>query len=54
MTYHQLVVFAAAIAVAIGLRILLYRTNTGVAMRAVVDNRDLASLNGANRRSCLR
>ncbi|QXC62930.1 ABC transporter permease [Aquihabitans sp. G128] len=46
--YHQLVVFAAAIAVAIGLRILLYRTRIGVAMRAVVDSRDLAALNGAS------
>ncbi|MCU1496967.1 MAG: branched-chain amino acid ABC-type transport system, permease component [Acidimicrobiales bacterium] len=46
--YHQLVVFAAAIAVAIGLRILLYRTRIGVAMRAVVDSRELAALNGAS------
>jgi branched-chain amino acid transport system permease protein len=44
--YHQLVVFAAAIGVAVGLRILLYGTRIGVAMRAVVDSRDLASLNG--------
>ena len=46
--YHQLVVFAAAIAVAIGLRILLYGTRIGVAMRAVVDSRDLAALNGVS------
>ncbi|HEX2578544.1 MAG TPA: ABC transporter permease [Aquihabitans sp.] len=46
--YHQLVVFATAIAVAVGLRILLYRTRIGVAMRAVVDSRDLAALNGAS------
>jgi branched-chain amino acid transport system permease protein len=46
--YHQLVVFASAIAVAVGLRILLYRTRTGVAMRAVVDSRDLAALNGVS------
>ncbi len=36
-----------AIAVAIGLRLLLYRTRIGVAMRAVVDDRSLAQLNGA-------
>ena len=36
-----------AIAVAIGLRLLLYRTRLGVAMRAVVDDRSLALLNGA-------
>ena len=35
------------IAVAIGLRLLLYRTRLGVAMRAVVDDRSLAQLNGA-------
>ena len=35
-----------AIAVAIGLRLLLYRTRLGVAMRAVVDDRSLAQLNG--------
>lgn len=46
--YHQLVVFGAAIAVAIGLRLLLYRTRIGVAMRAVVDSRDLAALNGVS------
>ena len=32
---------------AIGLRLLLYRTRLGVAMRAVVDDRPLALLNGA-------
>ena len=31
---------------AIGLRILLFRTRIGIAMRAVVDNRDLAALGG--------
>lgn len=46
--YHQLVVFAAAILVAIGLRILLYGTRIGVAMRAVVDSRELAALNGVS------
>jgi branched-chain amino acid transport system permease protein len=32
--------------IAIFLRMLLYRSRTGVAMRAVVDNRELAALNG--------
>lgn len=44
--YHQLVVFVTAIVVAVGLRILLYETRIGVAMRAVVDSRELAALNG--------
>src|SRR5262249_10771041 len=48
VTYHQLVTIGVAIAVAIGLRLLLYRTRIGVAMRAVVDDRALALLNGAD------
>ena len=36
-----------AVALAVGLRILLFRTRLGVSMRAVVDNRGLASLSGA-------
>ena len=48
--YHDLVVFAVAIVVAVGLRLLLFRTKIGVAMRAVVDNRELAALNGAEPR----
>ncbi|MDQ1511470.1 MAG: branched-chain amino acid transport system permease protein livM, partial [Actinomycetota bacterium] len=36
-----------AIALAIGLRVVLFRTRIGIAMRAVVDNRDLAALEGA-------
>ncbi|MCU1356017.1 MAG: branched-chain amino acid ABC-type transport system, permease component [Acidimicrobiales bacterium] len=46
--YHQLIILAVAVVVAITLRILLYRTRTGVAMRAVVDSRDLAALNGVS------
>ncbi|WP_421121839.1 branched-chain amino acid ABC transporter permease [Aquihabitans daechungensis] len=46
--YHQIVVFVVAILVAVFLRILLYRTRVGVAMRAVVDSRDLAGLNGVS------
>ena len=44
--YHQIVIFITAIVVAVGLRILLYETRIGVAMRAVVDSRELAALNG--------
>lgn len=47
VTYHQLIVLATAVVVAIALRLVLYKTRIGVAMRAVVDNRDLAALNGA-------
>ena len=47
ITYHRMITIGTAIAVAILLRLLLYRTRIGVAMRAVVDNRNLAALNGA-------
>jgi branched-chain amino acid transport system permease protein len=47
VSYHQLVIIAVAVGVAVGLRFLLYRTRTGVAMRAVVDNRSLSQLTGA-------
>ena len=46
--YHKFVILGVAVLVAIGLRLLLYSTRIGVAMRAVVDNRDLAALNGAS------
>lgn len=46
VSYHQLIEVVLAIVVAIGLRLLLYRTRTGVAMRAVVDDRSLGLLNG--------
>lgn len=48
VTYHQLLVMAAAVVVAVALRILLYNTRSGVAMRAAVDSRDLTALNGAS------
>ena len=48
LQYHQLIIMGVAVVVAVALRILLYRTRTGVAMRAVVDSRELASLNGAS------
>ncbi len=47
VTYHQITAIVIAIVVAIGLRLFLYKTRLGVSMRAVVDNRSLARLNGA-------
>ncbi|MEZ5181736.1 MAG: ABC transporter permease [Acidimicrobiales bacterium] len=47
LTYHEAITIAAAIATAVGLRTLLFRTRTGLAMRGVVDDRPLAQLNGA-------
>ena len=47
ITYHQAITILTAIVVAIGLRFLLYRTRIGVSMRANVDDRNLALLNGA-------
>ena len=47
LTWHRFITVVLAVALAIGLRILLFRTRLGVAMRAVVDNRELASLVGA-------
>jgi branched-chain amino acid transport system permease protein len=46
VTWHQGITILIAAAVAIGLRVFLYRTRIGIAMRAVVDNGELASLNG--------
>lgn len=45
-TWHRIITVIVALAIAFGLRALLYRTRTGIAMRAVVDNRNLAALNG--------
>ena len=47
VTWDDLTFVAVAALVAIFLRLLLYRTRIGVAMRAVVDNPELAALNGA-------
>jgi branched-chain amino acid transport system permease protein len=47
VTWHQGITVGVGIAIAVFLRIFLYRTRVGIAMRAVVDNRDLAALNGA-------
>ncbi len=46
LLYHRLITIGTAIALAIFLSFLLYRTRIGTAMRAVVDNRGLAALNG--------
>ena len=47
VSWHQAITVLVAVGLAGFLRFFLYRTRIGVAMRAVVDNRDLASLNGA-------
>ena len=47
VTYEQLITVGVAVAVAVGLRLLFTRTRTGVAMRAVVDDPELAQLAGA-------
>lgn len=48
VTWHRMVIVVVAVLVAVGLRFLLYRTRSGVAMRAVVDDRALSQLNGGN------
>lgn len=45
--WHEVITILAGAAVALGLWVLLSRTRIGVAMRAVVDDRNLAALNGA-------
>jgi branched-chain amino acid transport system permease protein len=47
LPYHQVAALVIAALVALGLRLLLYRTRVGVSMRACVDDRSLARLNGA-------
>lgn len=48
ITWHQALTMVIAVAVAAGLRILLYRTRTGAEMRATVDDRALVGLTGAD------
>ena len=48
VSYHEVVVVATAVLAAVLLRVLFFRTAIGVAMRAVVDNRDLTGLTGAS------
>lgn len=45
---HELICILTAVALAIGLRLLLFRTRSGVCMRGVVDDPDLLRLNGHN------
>jgi len=47
ISWQEMITIWVALGIAIGLRLLLYRTRIGIAMRAVVDNRELAALNGA-------
>ncbi len=44
--YEEVITVGAAIAIAVGLRLFLYQTRTGIAMRGVVDNRPLIGLFG--------
>jgi branched-subunit amino acid ABC-type transport system permease component len=46
ITYHELIAIGLAVVIALGLRFLFFRTRSGVAMRAVVDDPDLLELNG--------
>ena len=50
VTWHQVTTVVVAIVVALALRLLLFGTRIGVTMRAVVDNRGLAALNGGRPR----
>jgi branched-chain amino acid transport system permease protein len=45
--WYRIITIVVGVIVAIALWALLHKTRVGVAMRAVVDNRDLAALNGA-------
>ncbi len=47
INWHQITTIAVAALVAVALRLLLYRTRLGVAMRAQVDDRNLAALTGS-------
>ena len=46
ISYHQITIIVVGMAVAFGLRLLLFNTRLGVAMRAVVDDPELAAQNG--------
>jgi branched-chain amino acid transport system permease protein len=46
ISYQELITIGLAAAVAVALRLLFFRTRIGVAMRGVVDDRPLMSLNG--------
>jgi len=46
LQWHDAFIVLSAVLVAIGLRLLLYNTRIGIAMRGVVDDRDLTQLTG--------
>jgi branched-chain amino acid transport system permease protein len=48
ISYNDMTILIIALAVAVGLRVLLYKTRLGVTMRAAVDDRTLTTLNGAS------
>ena len=48
VSYNDIVILSVALAVAIVLRLLLYRTRLGVTMRASVDDAALTALNGSS------
>jgi branched-chain amino acid transport system permease protein len=47
VSWHYAITIATGVALAVFLRLFLYRTRTGITMRAVVDDRPLAALTGA-------
>ena len=47
MSWHEAIILISAVATAVALRFLLFGTRNGLAMRAVVDDRQLTQLNGA-------
>jgi branched-chain amino acid transport system permease protein len=46
LVWQDVITIGAAIAIAVGLRLFLFRTTLGIAMRGVVDNRELIGLYG--------
>ena len=48
LPWQDIITLICAVLVAVGLRVILKGSRLGVAMRAVVDDRDLTSLNGGN------
>lgn len=48
IVYHRILILVAAIVVAGVLRLVLYKSRMGIAMRAVVDDRSLVRLNGGS------
>jgi branched-chain amino acid transport system permease protein len=54
ISWHQAITMAVAILVAVGLRVLLYRTRAGTEMRATVDDRQLTALAGGDPRRAAR